>query len=67
MSKTGYYRRELEQHQTTARKLVFDEIEDEVNRLKDYIETIDLDSKEKMQKGIEYIKDALKELARKLY
>jgi len=67
MSETGYYRRELEQHQTTARKLVFDEIEDEVNRLKDYIETIDLDSKEKMQEGIEYIKDALKELARKLY
>lgn len=67
MSKTGYYRRELEQHQTTARKLVFDEIEDEVNRLKDYIETIDLDSMDSLQEGIQYVKAALKDLSEKLY
>lgn len=49
------------------RQLVLDEIEGEVKRLLEYIEDIDLDSKERMQEGIDYIKCALKELARKLY
>jgi len=64
---TGKYRSMLDSLQKTARQVVMDEIEGEVNRLLEYIQTIDLDSKEKMQEGIEYIKDALKELARKLY
>ena len=64
---TGQYRAMLDSMQKTARQVVMDEIEGEVNRLLEYIQTIDLDNKEKMQEGIEYIKDALKELARKLY
>jgi len=64
---TGKYRTMLDNMQKTARQVVMDEIEGEVNRLLEYTQTIDLDSKEKMQEGIEYIKDSLKELARKLY
>lgn len=67
MSQVGYYRRELERHQATARKLVLDEIEGEVKRLLEYIEDIDLDSKEELQEGINYTKASLKELAEKLY
>lgn len=63
----GYYRKEMERQQTAVRQIVLDEIESEVNRMLEYAQRIDLDSKEKMQEGIEYIKDALKELARKLY
>lgn len=64
---TGKYRSMLDDLQKTARQVVMDEIEGEVNRLLDYIQTIDLDSKERMQEGIDYIKCALKKLARKLY
>lgn len=67
MSQVGYYRKELERHQATARKLVLDEIESEVNRLKDYIKGIDLDSKEKLQEGMQYIDESLKNLSEKLY
>lgn len=65
--RVGYYRKELERHQTTARQLVFDEIESEVNRLKDYIKGIDLDSMEKLQEGMQYIDESLKILSEKLY
>jgi len=67
MSQVGYYRRELERHQTTARQLVIDEIECDVKRLLEYIEDIDLDSIEELQDGINYTKASLKELAEKLY
>lgn len=49
------------------RQLVLDEIEGEVKRLLEYIEDIDLDSKEELQEGINYTKASLKELAEKLY
>lgn len=63
----GYYREELERQQTTVNKTILDEIEGEIKRLKDYVEHIDLDSKEELQDGIDYIKASLKELAEKLY
>lgn len=42
-NKVGYYRKELERHQTTARQLVLDEIEGEVKRLKEYVDGMDYD------------------------
>ena len=67
LNNISYYRIELEKHQATARKLVLDEIEAEVDRLRNYVDNIDIDSKEKIQEGIGFIQSALKELARKLY
>lgn len=67
MAKIGEYRKLLEDMQNSARQLVLDEIEGEVKRLLEYIEDIDLDSKEELQEGINYTKASLKELAEKLY
>ncbi len=67
MSNVGYYRKEMERQQATVRQTVIDEIEGDVNRLLEFTQTIDIDSKENIQEGIDYIKGALKELAQKLY
>lgn len=68
-NKVGYYRKELERHQTTARQLVLDEIEDEVKRLKEYVDDMDydVDIPEDLQGKIQYIKESLEAIQEKLY
>jgi Skp family chaperone for outer membrane proteins len=68
-NKVGYFRKELERHQTTARQLVLDEIEDEVKRLKEYVDSMDydVDIPEDLQGKIQYIKESLEAIQEKLY
>lgn len=67
LNNISYYRIELEKHQATARKLVLDEIEAEVDRLRNYVDNIDLDSMNELQEGIQYVQTALRELSEKLF
>jgi hypothetical protein len=67
LAKVSEYRDKLRTHQDTARKIVLDEIEDEVKRLRDYADGIDLDSTDGVIEGLQTIKLGLKELAEKLY
>jgi hypothetical protein len=53
--------------QKTARQVVMDEIEDDVNRLLEFAQKIDTDNPKSMTAGIETIVAGLKELAQKVY
>ena len=67
MARVSEYRTMLEGLQSTARQIVLDEIEEEVDRLREFISTIDMDDPEAIVTGIDTIKLGLKELAEKLY
>jgi hypothetical protein len=64
---TSQYRTMLLNQYHTGAKIVMDEIEGEVSRILEFAKTIDLDSKESMQDGLQTIVSGLKELAQKVY
>lgn len=64
---TGKYRAALITQYHTGVKMVMDELEDEIQRLLDYANTIDTNDQKKSEEGIETIIESLKNLARKLY
>jgi hypothetical protein len=64
---TGKYRFMLDCLQKTARQVVMDEIEGDVNRLLALAQSIDMADAEAMTEGIETIVDGLQELAQKVY
>jgi hypothetical protein len=64
---TGKYRSMLDSLHKTAREVVMDEIQGDINRLLEYSQSIDTTDVAGTVVGIETIVCALKEMARKAY